>query len=719
MFKKKQLPIITVALVGNPNSGKTSLFNVLVKSNQKVGNFSGVTIEKFEGLLRYQGYEIKFIDLPGTYSVTAYSIEEIITRNFIIENKPDLILDVVEATNIERNLYLTTQLLELNTNLILTLNMFDEVEKQNIKINHKLIEDLLGIKTIPVSAVKKIGIKAILNSIIEIHEKKLALNNKLFFRIEIEDKIQEIETILNKEKSLIYKYNSRWLAIKLLENDQEIYKLVKDFTCWLKIEPILQISLSEFKHKFNSDPELAISEDRYALIQGIIKETVIFPKEKKKTITEYIDAIFLNRLLGLPLFLIIMWLIFQFTFKLGSPLVNILNHFFNFLGIVIASHLPDSFLKDLLVNGIISGVGSVISFVPNIFLLFFALAFLEATGYMARAAFVVDRIMHKLGLHGKSFIPMMLGFGCTIPALMATRTLKNQKDRIITMMIIPFMSCGARLPLYVILISAFFPNYLAGTILFGVYLFGVIMAFLSAKLLKLSLFKGESEPFVMELPPYRLPLLNYTFIQAILNSWLYLKKAGTIILVATVIIWGASNFPVNKNNTSNYFKQKQLILAQKNLDISEKKIILYNLDKEKNKTALEYSLIGRSGKLIEPVIKPLGFNWQIGIALMSGVAAKEIVVSTLATIYSVGEENSHLSLTEKLRQSPDFSLPVALALMVFTLLYIPCIASLIIFYKEVKSIKYFTFFIFYIFAFAWIASFATYHTISFLLNHLK
>lgn len=709
MFKTKKPTIITVALVGNPNSGKTSLFNALVGSNQKVGNFPGVTIEKFEGILKYHNYEIRFIDLPGTYSVTAYSIEEIITRNYIIDHKPDLILDVVEATNLERNLYLTTQLLELNIHLIVALNMFDEVEKHNIKIDHALIENLLGAKTIPVSAVKKTGLPTILKNIIEIYEQKIEPINKLFFRVELENEIQKIESICGKEETLIKKYNPRWLAIKLLENDKEIYRVVKEFTCWLKIEPILQAALNDFTLKFNVDPELALSEDRYAVIQGIIKEAVVLPKEKGKTITEYIDSLFLNRILGLPIFLFIMWLIFQFTFKLGSPLVFLFDFGFKSLSLFVASHLPDSLLKAFLIEGLISGVGSVISFVPNIFLLFFALAFLEATGYMARAAFVVDKIMHKLGLHGKSFIPMMLGFGCTIPALMATRTLKNHKDRIITMMIIPFMSCGARLPLYVILISAFFPNYLAGTILFGVYLFGVLMAFLSAKLLKTTLFKGESEPFVMELPPYRMPLFKYIFIQSFLNSWLYLKKAGTIILLAAVVIWGASNFPVNKANTREYLKQRELILKQTDLKASQKQAFINNLRIEKAKSDLEYSLIGKTGKVIEPLIRPLGFNWQIGIALMSGVAAKEIVVSTLATIYSVGELTPSVSLSEKLRHNPDFSLPTAISLMVFMLLYTPCIASLIVFYKEIKSVKYFTFFIIYLLVFAWIAAFSTYN----------
>jgi ferrous iron transport protein B len=706
MVEKKE---IRVALLGNPNSGKTSLFNAIVGTNQKVGNFSGVTIEKYEGTVNYKDYTIRVIDLPGTYSLTTYSPEEVIARNYILEQSPDVVVDVLDGSSIERNLYLTTQVMELETNMLVALNMFDEVEKQGVDIDIKQLQKLFGSHIIPTAAVKKTGVQSLLDHVVRVYEKQITIKkNKLSYRPELEEKIVEIYEIIKTEKQL-EKYNNRWLAIKLLENDKEVYKLIKELPVWIKIEIILQKSLLEFKLKYQSDPEMSITEDRYAFINGAIQETVRFPVTKKKSITEKIDSFLINRVLGFPIFLTIMWLVFQFTFKLGEIPMSWIESFFDLLSIGALIVIPEGIMQSIIVDGIIAGVGGVLVFLPNILLLFMALAFLEGTGYMARAAFVVDKLMHKVGLHGKSFIPMMTGFGCSIPAIMATRTLKNKGDRLTTMMIIPFMSCGAKLPVYVLLISAFFTPVVAGNVLFGIYLFGVAVAMLSAKILKKSLFKGESEPFVMELPPYRVPTLKSIIIQSKIKAALYLKKAGTVILAASVFIWVASNFPVNKQLEARCEAQIKAINTEQSLTKEQKATLVYSLELQTQSKQLKYSVIGRLGRVIEPVIRPLGFDWKIGIALSTGLAAKEVVVSTLSTIYSLGNVNGEsVDLAKKLQNDPSFTRATALSLMVFVLLYMPCIAAIGVFKKETGTWKWLGFYTLYSTATAWIFSFIVY-----------
>ncbi|MCP4050882.1 MAG: ferrous iron transport protein B [bacterium] len=706
---------IKVALLGNPNSGKTSLFNALAGTNQKVGNFSGVTIEKYEGVLKYESYEIKLIDLPGTYSLTAYSPEEVIARNYIIEDKPDVVIDVVDGSSLERNLYLTTQLMELETEMIVALNMFDEVEKAGTKIDIKQLQKLFGSHIITTSAVKKTGISSLLDHVVRVYEKKIDIKkNKLTLRLEIEDKLLDICELLKGVKGL-KKYNHRWLAIKLMENDKEVYNLVKEYPVWIQLEEILKKSIIDCKNKYQSDPEVLITEDRHAFIHGAIKETVEFPSTKKKTLTEKIDSIIINRVLGFPIFMGIMWLVFQFTFKLGEAPMGWIDLFFEFLSGVATSVLPEGMVQSIIVDGIIAGVGGVLVFLPNILLLFIALAFLEGTGYMARAAFVIDKIMHKIGLHGKSFIPMITGFGCSIPAIMATRTLKNRGDRLTTIMIIPFMSCGAKLPVYVLLISAFFSTGAAGNVLFGIYVLGIIVALLSAKILKKTLFIGESEPFVMELPPYRMPTIKTTLIQAKIKAFMYLKKAGTIILAASILIWAASNFPQNKVLEARYEEQINQVNINRSLTQEKKDELLSNIEFENQYMQLEYSIAGRLGKSIEPFIKPLGFDWKIGVALGTGLAAKEVVVSTLGTIYSLGEvDEESVDLAEKLRADPDFTLATALSLMIFVLLYMPCIAAIGVFKKEAGAWKWIVIYAIYSTSAAWILSFTAYRVTLFI-----
>ncbi|MDR2430636.1 MAG: ferrous iron transport protein B [Candidatus Margulisbacteria bacterium] len=604
---------ILVALAGNPNCGKTSLFNSLVGAHLKVGNYPGVTIEKTEGRLKYQKYSLTLVDLPGTYSLSPYSPEEIITRDFIIKEKPDVVLNVVDGTNLERNLYLTTQLMELGANMLIALNMYDEVLQQGTKIDIKQLQRILGCHIVPTSATRQKGLDRLLEHIVKIYEKKI---------------------LIAKNK----------LSYDPLETDTQ-----------------------------------KLAEGRYAFINGAAQETVQYLNKPITSMTDWVDAVVINRALGIPIFLLVMWAMFQLTFKLGEAPMVWLDTLFGWLSGLVSSLLPAGLLNSLIVDGIIAGVGGVLSFVPNILLLFLGISFLEATGYMARAAFVVDRLMHKIGLHGRSFIPMLTGFGCSVPAFLACRTLKNPADRITTMLIIPFMSCGAKLPVHLLLIGAFFPAAIAGNILFGVYFFGIIFALFSAFIFKKFLFRGESEPFVMELPPYRLPSLKYLLIQMFIKAQLYIKKAGTTILFVSVLVWALTTFP---SLPEHY---------------------------EGNFSPIEYSLAGRIGKAVEPVIKPLGFDWKIGIALITGVAAKEVVVSTLGTIYALDEadldDDDALALKDRISRDPIFTLPTALALLVFVLLYVPCLAATVVFHKEAGALKYTLIYFGYTCGAAWLAAF--------------
>ena len=701
---------INVALLGNPNSGKTSLFNSLAGAHQKVGNFSGVTVEKFEGKIKYGGYLINLIDLPGTYSLTAYSPEEIVARNYIINEKPDIVIDVVDGSSLERNLYLTTQVMELEVNMLVALNMYDEVKKAGIKIDIDQLEVLLGSHVIPTSAIRNEGVNSLLDHVIKVHQGNITIaKNKLVYSQVMEEKIGIISEILRQDEVLVREYNLNWLAVKLLENDQLVYEIVKGRSIWVKVETELRIAIGEYKKHFKSDPEVVITEDRHAFIRGAMRETVDIPEIKKRSTTDLIDNIFLNRILGLPIFFGIMWLVFQLTFKLGEIPMNWIELLFGTIGNWVSSILPDGYIKSVLVDGIISGVGGVLVFIPNILLLFLAIAFLEGTGYMARAAFVIDKVMHKIGLHGKSFIPMMTGFGCSVPALMACRTLKSSSDRITTMMIIPFMSCGAKLPVYILLISAFFSAGIAGNILFGIYMFGVLIAFISAFILKKALFKGKSEPFVMELPPYRMPSLKSLLFQISYKTKMYLKKAGTIILAASVLIWIMSNFPIDKSVESELENSISIISQDSSLTFSEKESRIKKLQNSSHAEMLEYSFAGRFGKFIEPVIKPLGFDWKVGISLTAGLAAKEIVVSSLSTIYALGaDEEDEQKIAELIRDESGFNKATALSLMVFVLLYVPCLAASAIFHKEAGKWKWTAIYVGYSMTAAWILSFITY-----------
>ncbi len=705
---------ILVALAGNPNSGKTSIFNSLVGANQKVGNFSGVTVEKYTGKKEYNGYKITFVDLPGTYSLTAYSPEEVVARNFIIEERPDLIVNVIDSTNLERNLFLTTQLMDLECKMIVALNMSDEIQRKNIKIDTGQLNKLLGAPIVQTSAAKNMGIDELLETIAKIKEGEVKTNtHKLYYSDSLEEQIEKIKHTIDSSRHLNGKYNARWLSIKLLENDKIVYNLIRENPVWIKITPIISDAIIKFENKFDSEPEMLLTEERYSLIRGAIKETVTYPPKKKKSKTELVDSILINRVTGLPIFLFFMWSMFQLTFTLGEYPMELIENLFAFLGDFASEIITNPTAQSIVVDGIIAGVGGVLVFLPNILILFLCLSIMEGTGYMARAAFVVDKIMHKFGLHGKSFIPMITGFGCSVPAFMATRTLKSESDRITTMLIIPFMSCSAKFPVYVLITGSFFAAEAAGNVLFGIYLFGVGIALLSAKLFKKTIFDDESEPFVMELPPYRVPTLKTLIMQMWFKAALYLRKAGTIILFASVLIWISTNYPVNKELEQQYDSQIETVQTNNLLSEEAKSAEIAEIENNKLKSKLEYSAAGYIGKFIEPVFSPLGFDWRLSISLVNGFAAKEIVVSTMGTIYALGDADEGSSaLRESLRNDPNYSIATALALMIFVLLYIPCFAATVVFHKESGKLKWTLLYGTYSVAIAWIMAFIVYNVSS-------
>jgi len=694
---------IIVALAGNPNSGKTTIFNALTGGRQHVGNYPGVTVERKEGRVKYKDHEITVIDLPGTYGLSAYSPDEVVARQVIIEEKPDILVNIVDASNLERNLYLTMQLKELEIPLILVLNMADVAEKNEVKINYNLLSQLLGIPVIRAVGSKNEGIKEILDAVVNNDSvQRNELGRPVRYRQEIENELallQEqvaglslpaMETAVGTDASAsTNSLPSRWLLVKLLENDQELVRQVAASGANQGVMTEIEHSRQRLTDLLNHDPEIALVEDRYALIRGIYRETCQRGALDKVSLTEKIDNILLNRVLGIPIFLGIMWLLFQLTFTLGAPPMDWIDAGVSSLGNWLNANMADGMLRSLLVDGIVGGVGGVIVFLPNILLLFLGIAFLEGTGYMSRAAFVMDQIMHKAGLHGKSFVPMLIGFGCGVPALMASRTLENPRDRLVTMLVIPLMSCGARLPVYSLLIAAFFPGQMGGNLLFSIYLLGIILAIIMARVFRAWVLPGEAEPFVMELPIYRWPTLKGMFIQMWERAWLYLKKAGTIILAISILMWGLFTFPAVDNQGQPY---------------------------ENATVQAENSYAGRLGKTIEPIFQPLGFDWKTSVALLAGFGAKEVVVSTLGTLYSIEDEKalaeedagSVSGFAERAREQSGYTPLVAYALMVFTLLYVPCMAFIATMKRETNTWKWPLFTIGYTFVLAWAVSFLVY-----------
>jgi len=659
--KKEQV----IALAGNPNSGKTSLFNNLTGSHQQVGNWPGVTVEKKEGKLTCQGEFLKVVDLPGTYSLGGYTEDELIARNFILFEQPSVIINVLDAANLERNLYLTVQLLEMGTNLVMALNMVDEANAQKIELNNTRLAELLGVPVIPTVATRNLGVKELIAATVsrtkELPPKPLVVN----YGQEIEEELGKLEQLINLNPDLNPKYPGRWLAVKLLEGDERL--LMETQKC--QADQVLAQTNKSINHLINilgDELEAIIAERRYGFISGLLKEVVSRRStlEERLTVSDKIDRVVTNRFLGLPLFLLAMWAVFQFTFKLGDPMIGWVEAAFEGLGGLITGWFgalgASEMLVSFVVDGIIGGVGSVLVFIPPIFLLFLVLSFLEDSGYMARAAYIMDRFMHLLGLHGKSFLPLLIGFGCNVPAVMATRTLENKQDRMITILINPLMSCAARLPVYVLFAGTFFAAY-QGWVIFSLYLLGIVLAVLVGKIFKTYLFKGGVAPFVMELPPYRLPTLKSVFIHMWQRGSLFVRKAGTIILGVVVLVWLFSNLPPGVEYAS------------------------------------QESIIGKIGSFLAPLFAPAGFgNWEAAAALIFGVLAKEVVVGTLGVLYGMDEAG----LSQAIAQ--HWTPLSAYAFMVMTLIYVPCMAVIGAIRRETNSWGWTVFAIAYSLVLGWV-----------------
>ena len=668
-----QMNKIVVALAGNPNSGKTSIFNMLTGARQHVANYPGVTVEKKHGLCRHGEYEITVVDLPGTYSLTAYSTEELVARNFIIEDRPDVVVDVIDASNIERNLYLATQLIEMNAPLVLAFNMSDIAEQRGLRFDIEQLSTLLGAPIVQTVGSKAKGKTELLDAVVRTAtQKKERHPFMVHYGDEIEEELEKIQRILNeKEPAPAQKYGARWLALKLIEQDTDLAEKVRSG----EVVGAVKASIEHLRTIFKEEPEIIIADRRYGFISGACQETIKSTVESRHSASDMIDAVVINRILGLPIFLVLMYVVFFLTFKIGKYPMGWLELFFGWAGGAIAGFWPpgsESWVKSLLVDGVIGGVGGVIVFLPNILLLFCAIALLEDSGYMARAAFIMDRIMHRIGLHGKSFIPMLIGFGCSVPAIMATRILENRRNRLTTIMVIPLFSCGARLTIYMLIIPAFFSDRvllnagiftirMQALMLWLIYLIGIVLAVICAKVLRLTLFKGETTPFVMELPPYRMPTLKSILIHIWQRGWMYLRKAGTIILGISVILWVAMSYP----------KVPAASLA--------------GLDRQQARQAqLRYSVVGRLGQAIEPVLKPIGFDWKIGTALIGATAAKEVFVSQLGIVYAVqsADEGSQ-HLREHLQA--DYTPLTGFCIMLFCLIASPCVATVAMTRQETNS----------------------------------
>jgi len=701
---------ITIALAGNPNSGKTTIFNNLTGARQHVGNYPGVTVEKKEGSFRYKDYEINVVDLPGTYSLTAYSIDEIVARDFVVEEKPDVVIDIVDSSNLERNLYLTTQFMELGVPLIIALNMSDVAKRRGFMIEKDRLSELLGVPFVVTVATKKEGMNELLTQVVRIVEGETSPTEAaVTYGREIEEEVKKLQEILSGDENLSRKYPSRWLAVKLLENDTEILKKIERSSLSGELLEAVERSVAHLKGIFDDVPEAIIADRRYGFISGACSEATSRTYEVRHSRSDRIDKVLLNRFISLPIFLGLMWLMFNFTFRLSEPLMGWVEGLQGWLGNLAGGLLPQgSAVQSLVVDGLIGGIGSVLVFVPIIFLLFLAIALLEDTGYMARAAFIMDRFMHKIGLHGRSFIPMLLGFGCNLPAIMAARTIEDRNDRLVTILVNPFISCGARLPVYALFIGAFFPERIAGNVLFSIYILGIAVAIATAKIFRKYLLKGPAAPFVMELPPYRMPTLKGLLIHMWERGVVYLKKAGTVIFAGCVLVWFLSNFPWNPQYSKNY--DSLIEQAQGSEEM------ISRLENAKSYEKLEKSFAGSLGRAISPVFKPLGFDdWKVSVGLVGGFVAKEIVVGTLGTLYSVGEvdeESEGLRSALRNETRPDGSKKynplVAYSLMVFVLLYMPCVAVIAVIRRETNSWRWPIFAALYTTAVAWFVSFIVY-----------
>jgi ferrous iron transport protein B len=689
---KEKSKVIDIALVGNPNCGKTTLFNFASGSHEHVGNFSGVTVDSKSATLKQDGYTFNITDLPGTYSLTAYTPEELFVRDHLLIKVPDIVVNVVDASNLERNLYLTTQLIDMDIRVVMALNMYDELEASGNHLDYVSLGQLLGIPIVPTVSSKGTGIHELFERIINVYEDRdpIVRHVHINYGQEIERSLKKIQDAIWSYKSLTDQFSSRYFAIKLLEKDP-ILPLTPTSPEFKFINDIAKKEINRIENEYNEDSNTLVTDAKYGFIAGALKETMIRNHEVNagKTSSEKIDFWLTHKILGFPIFLAFLWIMFQSTFVLGEYPKHWIDLGVSFIGNAVNSIMPAGPFKDLLIDGIINGVGSIIVFLPNILILFFFISWMEDTGYMARAAFIMDKLMHKIGLHGHSFIPLIMGFGCNVPAIMVTRTLKDRNDRLLTMLINPLMSCSARLPVYILITGAIFPHY-AGTVIFGLYLTGILLAILVSILFKKTLFKSKEAPFVMELPPYRMPTLRVILRHMWEKGEHYLKKMGGVILIAVILIWALEYFPRGQ--------------AGMNQDVR-----------------LKNSYIGKFGQVIEPVIYPLGFDWRMGVSLITGMAAKEVVVSTMGVLYGTdkSKENEKKSNLPVILQSEKYTdgnrvgqkvfTPLAgISFLLFILIYMPCVAVVATVKKESGHWKWALFLITYTTALAWILSFLVY-----------
>ena len=700
---------INVALVGNPNCGKTSLFNFASGAHEHVGNYSGVTVDAKEGTFSQNGYTFKIVDLPGTYSLSAYTPEELYVRKHLNEEQPDVVINVLDASNLERNQYLTCQLIDMDVRMIIALNMYDELEKRGDKFDYQSLAQMIGVPIVPTVSKTGFGIEELFNRVIKVYEEEDPVLRHIHINYGdvLEKGINHVKEALKQTGETSKSVSKRYLSIKLLEKDNEVEARIKEMQGAEAIFQERDRNVTQIETLLKEDCETAFTDARYGFISGALRETYEPNKIKEATRTQIIDLFVTHKVLGFPIFILFMWIMFEATFRIGEYPMEWIESFVTWISEFVRRYMSEGPLKDLLVDGIIGGVGGVIVFLPNILILYAFISFMEDSGYMARAAFIMDKIMHKMGLHGKSFIPLVMGFGCNVPAIMASRTIESRNSRMITMLVNPLMSCSARLPVYVLLTGAFFPQ-AAGTVMLILYTTGILLAVLMARLFKRFLFNKEDVPFVMELPPYRMPTGKSILIHMWEKAKQYLHKMGGVILIASIIIWFLGYFPRNTEKSSSFDRQIAQVEQSDKTD-DEKATEIAHLEHQKAIEHQQDSYIGQIGQAIQPILSPLGFDWKMSVSLMTGMAAKEVVVSTLSILYT-GESDDEQALTEQLKQDrnadgePVFTPLVALSFMLFVLIYFPCIATVSAIVNESGSWKWGLFVIGYTCLLAWIVS---------------
>lgn len=689
---------INVALVGNPNCGKTSLFNIASGAREHVGNYSGVTVDAKQGTFRHRGYTFNIVDLPGTYSLASYSPEELYVRKYLKDETPDVIVNVVVASNLERNLYLTTELIDMDRSMVIALNMYDELKRSGDKLDYGLLGEMIGVPVVPTVSRTGEGVNALFDTVIEVYEGRDEAVRHVHVPLgeDVERGVTAIKDELKRDTHIDRHFSPRYLAIKLLERDREVEDEVKRTPRGNELLSLRDRELQRIEAGNKEDVQSLIAAEKYGFIAGALAETLVKGEGDKDDSTRIIDAFVTNKLFGFPIFIALMFAIFWATFEIGSYPMDWIENLVDWLARVVQKIMPEGALKDLIADGIIGGVGGVIVFLPNILILYFCISFMEDSGYMARAAFIMDKLMHRIGLHGKSFIPLIMGFGCNVPAIMGARAIESRSSRIITILINPFMSCSARLPVYVLLIGTFFEKH-AALVFLGLYALGIIVAMVTARLLRRFLFKADETPFVMELPPYRIP----TFKALMRHMWSkgeqYLRKMGGVILVASIVVWALNYFPLHKEDSTAVAPAGTVAIAGDS-----------EIDPSKD------SYLEMAGKFVNPVMEPLGFHWRASVAALAGVPAKEIVVSTLGVLYTGEEEIDDRSLGARLTApnavtgTPDFTAAAALSFMIFILLYCPCIATVTAIVKETGSWRYGVFSIVYNTAVAWVCGWIAY-----------